>query len=281
MRVAKGKSPATVRYVSTDRARADRNWQGEIAEFIVFDKDLTSEQIKHVNLYLMDKYGIKHKEAPSDLPNNIPGLVLRINADNVDIENGVVNDNISSSGYTVVNKSSFEVKNSTTNPNKKVLNMKESNNGAYIQLDKVYGGKTFFIVSRLNPFTNSSFSFLLGGDTNALTDFHSGGKKGPILSNRWGSDPNRFNPSNGGATMVNNQPKDYFSTNFSTDGLTLYTLRTANGKSEARVNQISKDRNFSDRTWQGEIGEILIYDRQLSDDEIRQVNEFLMQKFGI
>lgn len=95
------------------------------------------------------------------------------------------------------------------------------------------------------------------------------------------SDKTRFNEDGGGKTMIDGYSADYFNSNFSTDQLTLYSMRIAQGKSPARVRYISRDRGYSDRTWQGDIAEVLIYDRQLTDDEISQVNQYLMQKFEI
>lgn len=275
MRTAQGKSPARVRYISKDRGYANRTWQGEIAEAIIIDKDLTDQEIREINLYLMDKYGIAHSEdTSSDVPNRIPGLVSRINADNVNLAEGTVYDDVSMSRVSIVNKEQVEVKTLPIATNAKVFDMK----GGYLQLSKTYEGKTIFVVSKLNPNTTSNFSMLLGHSNTA--DLHSGGSKGSIFSG-WISDRDRFNSTNGGITTVNTQPKDYFNTNFITDRLALYTLRTANGKGGARIDQISKDRGRNDRIWKGEIGEVLIYDRQLTDEEIHQVNQYLMQKFDI
>lgn len=275
MRIAQGKSPARVRYISRDRGYTDRAWQGDIAEAIIFDKELSDQEMRKVNLYLMDKYGIPHSEdTSSEVPNRIPGLVSRINADNVDLAKGIVYDDVAMSRNAIINKNQVEVKTLSTASNAKVFDM----NGGYIQLSKTYEGKTIFVVSKLNANTNSNFSMLLGHSQTA--DLHSGGKLGAIFG-RWMSDKNRFDSTNGGITTVNTQPKDYFNTNFITDKLALYTLRTANGKGGARIDQISKDRGRNDRIWKGEIGEVLIYDRQLTDEEIHQVNQYLMQKFDI
>ncbi|MCK0202900.1 hypothetical protein MWN41_07710, partial [Ornithobacterium rhinotracheale] len=119
------------------------------------------------------------------MPNRIPGLVSRINADNVDLAKGIVYDDVAMSRNAIINKNQVEVKTLSTASNAKVFDM----NGGYIQLSKTYEGKTIFVVSKLNANTNSNFSMLLGHSQTA--DLHSGGKLGAIFG-RWMSDKNRF-----------------------------------------------------------------------------------------
>ncbi|MDY3350796.1 hypothetical protein PG357_02230 [Riemerella anatipestifer] len=275
MRVADGKTGARVRYISKDRGFSDRTWRGEVAEVIVFDKSLTDEEMTQVNDYLMTKYALNTEV--QDLPSSIPGLIARINADGADLNNKVVLDYAAKSAYDIINPAAFEIKTSGNN-NQKIINIKPNYSDAHIQLNTTYEGKTFFVVSKLHADTKSNFSFILGSDA---TDFHSGGRLGPILSSSFMRDSELFFPLDDGLTMINNQPASYFSTNFNTSQLTLYTLRVANGKPAAKVSKVSKDRNDTKRVWQGEIGEVLIYDRQLSDEEVQQVNTYLMQKFGL
>lgn len=276
LRVDDANASASVRYISKDRGFGNRTWIGNIAEVIILDEKLDLAQIQQINQYLIDKYGIATRPKESDLPNSISGLVARVSANHMDWDNQVIEDPISGSGYTLAKPNFAEMKTAATG--QKLISIQPNREGASIQLDQTYQGKTFFIVSKLNPNTTSNFSFLLGSESAA--DFHSNGALGPIFSG-WMSDRNRFDPANGGATMINNKTEDFFTANFKTDKLALYTVRVADNKAAAKVGSIAKDRGFNDRIWQGEIGEVLIYDRQLTDEEIAQINQYLMQKFGI
>ncbi len=50
---------------------------------------------------------------------------------------------------------------------------------------------------------------------------------------------------------------------------------------DVSADQISRDRAFKDRSWQGDIAEIILYSRALPDAERQQVEEYLTAKYGV
>jgi hypothetical protein len=47
------------------------------------------------------------------------------------------------------------------------------------------------------------------------------------------------------------------------------------------ANQLSKDRNYNDHSWDGEIAEVLIYNQALSDANRTKVGRYLSEKWGV
>ena len=61
---------------------------------------------------------------------------------------------------------------------------------------------------------------------------------------------------------------------------TLFQL-TSSSASALPLSLIGSDRLVPDRNWQGDIGELLVFDRQLNDDEISTVEAWLKAKWGL
>ncbi|MEJ8607046.1 hypothetical protein JSO56_08950 [Riemerella anatipestifer] len=95
------------------------------------------------------------------------------------------------------------------------------------------------------------------------------------------SDNKRFDVLQSGKTMINGVNKNYFTTNFITDNLAVYALRVANDNTVARVCYISIDRGQANHSWRGEIAEVIVFDKLLTNEEMKEVNTYLMQKFGL
>lgn len=58
-------------------------------------------------------------------------------------------------------------------------------------------------------------------------------------------------------------------------------LITLESRANVEANLIAKDRAFFDRCWQGDIAEILLFNRPLPDDERRKVEAYLTAKYGL
>lgn len=137
-----------------------------------------------------------------------------------------------------------------------------------LQMTEINDIRTVFVVNRLNNPTSKSFVPLLGHSTAA--DFHSG-TNGAILSSTWTPAP------------VLNGDWRLNGTNF-TDPNTAHTgehsilsvITTANVK----IDQLVNDRNHA-RFWEGEIAEIILYDRALNTSERNEVETYLNLKYGI
>lgn len=214
-------------------------------------------------------------DVPNVLKDNLSCIKVWVDASKINTTEKSVIDKATGVKYNLVGNNWATEQNNNLFKGQKVLSIKANNN--YIDLLKEYEGQTIFVVSKLNPNTNTSYTFLLGGSNSA--DFHSKGKLGPIFDGYWGEPKNIFRGT-GAKTTINNISKDFFSTNFITDNLAVYGMRTRTGKS-AKVRYISKDRGQSGRTWLGEIAEIIVMCRHLTDEEMTEMNNYLMTKYGI
>ncbi|MDY3339236.1 hypothetical protein PG279_08620 [Riemerella anatipestifer] len=218
-------------------------------------------------------------DAPNIMKNLIGNTLVWVDAGRTNEQNQTVVDRVTNESYSLVNASNNITleQNPSLYNGKKVLSFKSGD--SYIDLGKTYEGKTFFVVSKVNPNANNNFNFLLGDSGSA--DFHSNGRFGSIFSARYMSDNKRFDVLQSGKTMINGVDKNYFITNFITDNLAVYALRVANDNTVARVRYISKDRGQTNRSWRGEIAEVIVFDKLLTDEEMKEVNTYLMQKFGL
>lgn len=211
-------------------------------------------------------------DVPSSIKRLLDDIDVWVDTSKANLIDKTITDRATGAQYSI-NSSNDGVEMKQTNNGHKVISFKKGGNG-YIDLGKDFEGKTFFIVSSLDSKSNSDFSFLLGAGGSA--HFHSGkGINGFILNARWSNSSNRFNKM-----MINNMDKNFFATKFIKDKLALYTLRTADNQT-AGARYISKDRSQSRRFWIGDIAEVIIFNRQLTNDEIAEVNQYLMEKFGI
>lgn len=214
-------------------------------------------------------------DVPDILKKLLPSMEVWVDASKANLVNNSLTDRFNAVQYNIKSpENGVAIKELNGH---KVLSFKDIDQ-AYIDLNKDYEGSTLFVVSKLAPQTSSSFSFLLGAG--GAADFHSGGRFGPIFNRNWISSRDRFSGS-GAKTMINNIQKDYFGTNFVTDNLALYTLRIGEGQTPAKVRYISKDRGQANRNWRGEIAEVIIFNKRLTDDEVTQVNQYLMSKYNL
>lgn len=114
--------------------------------------------------------------------------------------------------------------------------------------------------------------FLLG-DT-ATYDFHRGaGVNGPIWSNQW-SNVNIRN----GITRLMGSGVDGTFTSMPADTFQLLSVVTTG---DVQANTLSNDRAFANRSWNGDIAEILIYDAPLSSAEEAEIGSHLAAKYGL
>lgn len=215
-------------------------------------------------------------DVPNTLKNNLSNISVWFDASKINSTEKSVVDKATGIKYSIIGNNWAMEQNSSLFNGQKVFSAKADGN--YIDLLKEYEGQTIFVVSKLNSNTNMGFSFLLGSGTNA--DFHGGGAKTPIFSQRWISEPTRFN-SVGSKTTINNVDKNFFNTGFITDNLAVYGLRVGEGKTSAKVRYLSKDRGQSSRTWLGEIAEVIVINKRLTDAEMTEINQYLMTKYGI
>jgi autotransporter-associated beta strand protein len=127
--------------------------------------------------------------------------------------------------------------------------------------------RTVFFVGRQNA-PGDSQNFILGH--NSTYHFHTGGA-GQIWSGG-----NTHANIRGGVTRLDGVPIDGTTTFFNRNSMQVLSVRTT-GNVEA--NQLTLDRNIGGRSWRGDIAEILIYDRALTDSEMLEMEAYLAKKW--
>ena len=127
----------------------------------------------------------------------------------------------------------------------------------------------FWVVSEDSSVSGSGLRYLLG-DT-VEPDWHTQGD-GNIWGHQWG-EPKVYN----GYTRLNGVPIDGRVTAKPTS-LSILTIRTT---SNARATSFSNDRNAANRSWKGKLGELLIFNAPLDDDQMQRMEGYLAQKWGL
>jgi len=148
-------------------------------------------------------------------------------------------------------------------------------NVAYIFQRLTNISTAFWVVSK-DPasFGQRSEKFVLGDP--AGNDFHAGWTDDTIFN----TDVNPGHLSKNlkdGKTWLNGKPMDATKTPFPKQ-LSLISIISAGPVS---AGQLARDRNMSGRSWQGDIGEILIYNVELSDADRLAVEKYLTAKYKI
>ncbi len=126
----------------------------------------------------------------------------------------------------------------------------------------------FFVGRELD--TGNSINFFLGDTSANLYHFHRGDND--LI---WNSAHTHANIKNG-VTRMNGLTVNGTTTAFGAGAMKLLSVVTTDN---VTANSIAKDRNIAGRSWRGDIGEILIYDRALTDEERLQVEQYLMRKW--
>lgn len=139
--------------------------------------------------------------------------------------------------------------------------------GDYVSFPRLANIRTVFWVVREDAAATPEWRFPLG-DTSA-TDFH-GDAGGSWWSGSWAS-----GSVLGGVTRMEGVVVDGRSTRRPTR-LTVVSLVTTG---PVAASSFSRDRNY-DRYWWGDLAELLVYDRPLTDDERLTVEVYLAQRHG-
>ncbi len=130
----------------------------------------------------------------------------------------------------------------------------------------------FWVVAKdANSFGQNNERFVLGESTGK--HFHVGTHKTAFILNTGEASP----ALRKGVVRVNGNIVDPVKANFP-DRLAVISM-VATGYVSA--DQISKDREFKGRSWQGDIAEIILYSRALADAEREQVEKTLVEKYHV
>ena len=127
--------------------------------------------------------------------------------------------------------------------------------------------RTVFWVLREAPEATEDYHFVLGDSVYA--DFHGG------RNSIWGSSNSSVAVRNG-LTWLNGE----LINGTTTERPTVASVLSVITQGSVRANNLSKDRSGA-RYWWGDVGEVIIYDRPLTDDERQSVEDYLVAKFQI
>ncbi|NBV21548.1 MAG: hypothetical protein EBS05_06440 [Proteobacteria bacterium] len=128
----------------------------------------------------------------------------------------------------------------------------------------------FFVVSK-HPAAFKKFPerFVLGGKDKTSVDYHVGC--------HWTDTIIELGKFSKGRAWFNGFPMDPALSEFSTN-LAVISLVAA-GDTIAEL--VARDRDFLDRSWHGDIGEIIIYSEPLAENDRQTVENYLMKKYAI
>jgi hypothetical protein len=146
--------------------------------------------------------------------------------------------------------------------------MNYTGNGQYHDFSAISDIRTvFWVVSQDSTVNGSGYRFLLCGATNS--DFHNNAN-----GKFWGSHAN--DNIEFGFTRMNGTDLSG-DTNYP-NNLSIISLRTNGNVSADRFGQ---DRGFGGRQWVGKLGELLIFNKILSDSETAKIETYLSKKWDI
>ena len=151
------------------------------------------------------------------------------------------------------------------------FNSANGNTGDYFQFTRITTIRTVFWVLKENAGLSDGH-FLLGDSNNSTYQFHRASANGPL----WDSANADANIMNGTTKLMGNAINGT-TTALPSGSFQLVSLVTADN---VQANNICQDRIYHG-SWQGDIAEILIYNRALTGGEELQVGTYLSAKYGL
>jgi len=250
-----------------DRTRLHDNGNIETFEYIEGAK-LGIKNNKLLGLELIELAQLEMPFSPADIPN----LKMWLDATSLNLTNGdkveTWND-LSGLNNNAIQSDYYKRPNFMTN----VLNGKPvvrswSSNG-FLEFSRITDIRTVFIVfCTLNPNVVGH----IFGDYTAY-DWHNGNDNGKLFA----AYANAYVRNGDG--RVNNVPVTVTNIINPTGGVfKSVSIRTTGN---VVANTISNDRGLANRCWVGDYAEILVYNRALTDGEIGDMNNYLMDKWGL
>jgi hypothetical protein len=140
------------------------------------------------------------------------------------------------------------------------------------EFNSVANIRTAFMVASKHPDAFKKFAerFVLGGKTKPEVDFHVGCHWTDVIAENWKAKEH-------GKAWFNGYECDPSISEFS-QKLAVITIVSKNNR---LAGQLARDRDFKDRSWHGDIAEILLYTTPLSDENREKVEAYLMKKYAI
>ena len=226
-------------------------------------------------------YRVTVTVSPYYLPPVTSGLVLRVDASQI---TGVAQSNVVSTWTDTSGAANHAVRQSGSSAGYPMyvtnvlngqsvvrFNSGNANTGDYFQFPRITTIRTVFWVLKENAGLSDGH-FLLGDSDYGSYQFHRGSANGVLWDGGY-SNPN----ITGGTTKLMGNAINGTSTSLPSGSFQVVSLVTAGN---VQANQICQDRT-SHGSWQGDIAEILIYNRALTGAEELQVGSYLSSKYGL
>lgn len=210
------------------------------------------------------------------------GLVLHLDADDVDGDGtaeGLSESGLSGSTLSLWSDKSASANHATTRAGTPTLVpnavnghaiVRTTDHNSWLDFRDITDIGTVFWVLAESP-QASDLGFLLGDD--GRYHFHRGSTKGPMWSGNFASSGVKS-----GTTRLNGVTVDGTVTAPPLGDLGIVSLVTA---SNVEASQITRDRTSGSRSWNGDIAEILIYNRALTSEEEAAVGAYLAWKYNL
>jgi autotransporter-associated beta strand protein len=267
--------------VSANQICQDRtshgSWQGDIAEILIYNRTLSGEEEYKVGAYLSNKYGLQTSYNAPPVSN---GLVLRMDAskitgtsdgaqlntwaDTSGLGNNAVRQSGSSAGYPKYVASGINGQPVVR------FNSSSGTTSDFMRFTRITNMRSVFWVLKENS-RASGTRFLLG-DSNTY-DFCRGDiPNGPL----WHRNFSSANIRNGSTKLMGNTING-ITTSLPSGSFQMVSLVTTGN---VQADQICQDRS-NQGSWEGDIAEILVYNRPLTANEEAAVGSYLATKYGL
>ncbi len=249
----------------------------DFAEVIIYTRALTPAEHQEVGRYLQDKYDLAASyRAPAP---EVGDPVLWIAADEIpnrsDGETVLTWPDLSGTGRHATKELGAPVFVESAVNGKPAVRFDGSNRN-HVYWNRLSTIRTVFWVVKEDVISDPLYQAPLLGDTGSRYDFH---RAAPPSRHIWDT-VHAFRLFNG-TTKLNGAVIDGRTTSMPTE----FAIISARTSEDVIANSFSNDRNIwnasSHRTWDGDLAELIIYDRVLSDEEENQVGVYLVKKYGI
>ena len=139
------------------------------------------------------------------------------------------------------------------------------------EFSSIKNARTVFLVVSKNPAAFKKFNerFVLGGKEKTSVDYHVGC--------HWTDTLIELGKFAKGKAWFNGFPIDPTISEFAPKLAVISYISAGDTVAE----QLARDREFLDRSWYGDIGELIIYTLPLTDGDRSQIENYLLKKYGI
>jgi len=248
------------------------HFTGEIPEVIIYSRALSDAERAQVYAYLDDRYDLELLP-DNPLPEGVNDPQLWVSADDITgLNNGEVvtkwHDMSGRNRHMTSAGGNMEFRTEQLNGRPSVFFDGGSND--YFSFSNLGNVRTvFWMIREVGSPAGTDPRFLLGHS--GSYDFHRASAGGDIWSSAHA--PLCFN----GTTKLRGVVIDGRTTDMPTD----YSIISVRTSGNASANSFVKDRTDTDRGWHGDLCELIIYSRVLSDAEESEVGNYLLDKYGL